>query len=264
MKSPNWLKGYVETLDISYCGKYRSDCPVCHRKNTFSVTDDGLQRLWFCFHADCNVSGKTGINLSRKHTGSPFRKHLEKLSTDKTFEVPLTFVSLSRSLDAELYVRSVGAYDSYMSGEVDIRYDFRENRVVFLVKNDSQIVDACGRSLNQRKPKWRRYGSSKYPFVAGDRSIVFVVEDCSSASSVGSLCTGLALMGTNLLDTHIDVIKKYKKVFVALDKDATDKAIKIVRKLKQYVPTKLVVLHKDIKNMERQERDEFIQYHVNR
>ena len=71
-------------------------------------------------------------------------------------------------------------------------------------------------------------------------------------------------MGTNLLDTHIDVIKKYKKVFVALDKDATDKAIKIVRKLKQYVPTKLVVLHKDIKNMERQERDEFIQYHVNR
>jgi DNA primase len=57
------------------------------------------------------------------------------------------------------------------------------------------------------------------------------VEDCSSACSVSSDITGIALMGTNLLDTHIDVIKKYKKVFVALDKDATDKAIKIVRKL---------------------------------
>ena len=37
-------------------------------------------------------------------------------------------------------------------------------------------------------------------------------------------------MGTTLLDEHIDVIKKFKKVFVALDKDATSKAYMIDEK----------------------------------
>jgi hypothetical protein len=65
-------------------------------------------------------------------------------------------------------------------------------------------------------------------------------------------------MGTTLLDDHIDVIKKHEKVFVALDKDATSKAYIMMRKLRNYVPTKLIVLNKDLKDMERGERNEFI------
>ena len=90
MKSPSWLQGYVESLDIQPLGRYRSDCPVCGKKNTFSVNDDGMQRLWFCFHADCNVSGRTGISLTRdfaklamkkSQSKQMFTRHADKLSS---------------------------------------------------------------------------------------------------------------------------------------------------------------------------------------
>ena len=59
-----------------------------------------------------------------------------------------------------------------------------------------------------------------------------------------------------------NVIKKYKKVFVALDRDATSKAYIMMRKLRNYVPTKLIVLNKDLKDMERGERNEFIRRYI--
>jgi len=71
------------------------------------------------------------------------------------------------------------------------------------------------------------------------------------------------LMGTTLLDDHIDVIKKFKKAYVALDKDATSKAYMMVRKLRNYVPTKLIVLNKDLKDMEIGERNDFIRRYIN-
>ena len=89
------------------------------------------------------------------------------------------------------------------------------------------------------------------------------MEDCPSACSVSGLTTGLALMGTSLLDEHIEIIKKFKKVYVALDKDATSKAISLIRKFRNYVPTKLIVLNKDLKDMNRGERDEFIKRYIN-
>ena len=42
-------KTYVEGLDIVPNTKYRSDCPVCAKKNTFSVVDNGLQRCGSAF-----------------------------------------------------------------------------------------------------------------------------------------------------------------------------------------------------------------------
>ena len=80
--------------------------------------------------------------------------------------------------------------------------------------------------------------------------------------AVLDVTTGVALMGTTLLDEHVDVIKKFKKVFVALDKDATSKAYIMMRKLRNYVPTKLIVLNKDLKDMERGERNEFIRRYI--
>ena len=70
-------------------------------------------------------------------------------------------------------------------------------------------------------------------------------------------------MGTTLLNEHIDVIKNYEKVFVALDKDATSKAYMMIRKLRNYVPTKLIVLNKDLKDMEKGERNDFIRRYIN-
>ena len=187
---------------------------------------------------------------------------MTKQTSDTEFVVPDTFVSLSRSKEAEAYVKRVGSYDAYLNGLADIRYDFKQERVVYLVKHNNKIVDATGRSLNERKPKWRRYGNNKYPFVCGTSHTLFIVEDCPSACCVSFSVSGLSLMGTTLLDEYIDIIKNYEKVFVALDKDATSKAYIMMRKLRNYVPTKLIVLNKDLKDMERGERNEFIRRYI--
>jgi len=263
MKSPSWLQGYVESLDIQPMGRYRSDCPVCGKKNTFSVNDDGMQRLWFCFHADCNVSGRTGIKLSRDFAKLAIKKPTQRADIPESkFVIPDTFVSLSRNLDAELYVKSVNAYDAYLSGRADIRYDFKRNRVAYLVKQGNNVVDAVGRSIDGRGAKWYRYGNSRYPFLCGAGDTCVIVEDCASACSISNISTGLALLGTNLLDEHIGVVSNYQKIFVALDKDATDKALGMVKILCRHVPTKLMVLQRDLKNLTKEERDEFLRSYI--
>ena len=257
-----WIRNYVGNLRIVSYGRYRGDCPSCARHNTFSVTDTGFERLWYCFHADCHTKGSTGVQLTKENSKVAFKERLTKQTSDTEFVVPDTFVSLSRSKEAEAYVKRVGSYDAYLNGLADIRYDFQQERVVYLVKHNNKIVDATGRSLNGRKPKWRRYGNNKHPFICGRDGSLWIVEDTASACSICGIVTSIALMGTTLLDEYIDTIKKYKKVFVALDKDATSKAYIMVRKLRNYVPTKLVVLNKDLKDMERGERNEFIRRYI--
>ena len=258
-----WIKNYVGNLHIVSYGRFRGDCPVCHRSNTFSVTDTGFERLWYCFHADCHTKGSTGVQLTKENSKVAFKERVEKKVDDTEFVIPDTFVSLSRSKEAEAYVKKVGSYDAYLNGLVDIRYDFQQDRVVYLVKKDGKVIDGTGRSLNGRKPKWRRYGNNKHPFICGRDGSLWIVEDTASACSICGIVTSIALMGTTLLDEYIDTIKKYKKVFVALDKDATSKAYIMVRKLRNYVPTKLVVLNKDLKDMEKGERNDFIRRYIN-
>jgi DNA primase len=161
-------------------------------------------------------------------------------------------------------VKRVNAYDAYLSGRADIRYDFKRNRVVFLVKDGNKVVDAAGRSIDGRTPKWYRYSSSKHPFICGSGATAILLEDCASACAVSESTVGVALMGTNLLTEHIDVLKQYDRVFIALDKDATDKAIGMVRTLHTHVPTRLMVLRTDLKNMQRDERDDFIRSYIDR
>ena len=63
------------------------------------------------------------------------------------------------------------------------------------------------------------------------------------------------MLGTNLLDSHVKVLQNYDKVFVALDKDATQKALQIVRKLQGIVPTNMMILNQDLKDMDNATRE---------
>jgi len=121
--------------------------------------------------------------------------------------------------------------------------------VVYLIKDGNRVVDAVGRSLTDEKPKWWRYGRSGFPFTCGVGHVGIVVEDCASACSVSSNYTGIALLGTSLLDSYIPILRRYKKLYVALDKDATKKALDIVIKLQDVVTTKMMILNQDLKDM---------------
>ena len=98
--------------------------------------------------------------------------------------------------------------------------------------------------------------------MCGNHDTVFVVEDCASACAVSNKVTGLALLGTNLLQEHVRVLQEYERVYIALDKDATDKALDMVRRLYFLVPTHLAVLQQDLKNMTDDERDEYLEERI--
>ena len=76
-----------------------------------------------------------------------------------------------------------------------------------------------------------------------------VVEDCISAYVVGNnIYTGVALLGTSLLDGHRDFLTNFSKVVVALDPDALPKTLQIAKELKGYVDNvKVLKLEDDIK-----------------
>ena len=89
-----WIRNYVGNLHVVSYGRYRGDCPMCHRHNTFSVTDTGFERLWYCFHADCHTKGSTGVQLTKENSKVAFKERLTKQTSDTEFVVPDTFVSL--------------------------------------------------------------------------------------------------------------------------------------------------------------------------
>lgn len=261
-----WLKDYVTDLSIAPEGRLRMDCPACGKKNTFSVSDTGGERLWFCFHADCGVRGRTGFRI---RTDTPYHPLLRKATPvreplcEPEFQLPDTVVPVSRSEEAVRYLKRVNAYDAYLSGRADIRYDFRMNRVVYLIKDGRRTVDAAGRSLVNAKPKWWRYGKSGYPFVCGSRRVGIIMEDCASACAISSSLSGIALLGTNLQDSHLPFLWRYDRLVVALDKDATKKALQLVRQLQGHRPTSLVVLNKDVKEMTDAERNATFEKYLN-
>ena len=157
--SYTWVKTFIEDLALQPNGRLRMDCPSCHKKNTLSVSDDGYQRMYNCFSANCDVKGVTGKRLTPTNSRSVFEKKSEPSVKHKIsdFQLPTTFVPLSRNQKATDYVRSVNSYQAYLDNRVDIMYDIRFDRVAFLVKDKGRVVDAVGSTLTNKKPKWYKY-----------------------------------------------------------------------------------------------------------
>jgi hypothetical protein len=122
--------------------------------------------------------------------------------------------------------------------------------VVFPVVHAGDMVDATGRSLGKRIPKWKRYGKSHLPYVSGHGKTAVVVEDCISAAVVGDrgVYVGVAVLGTSLSTGHKDYLSQFSTAIVALDPDALPKTIKFAKELRTYVPNvKVLRLTDDLK-----------------
>jgi hypothetical protein len=48
----------------------------------------------------------------------------------------------------------------------------------------------------------------------------------------------------------LTTLKNYSKIVIALDRDASKKAIELTKHIKLFVPASLTFLEKDVKNME--------------
>jgi hypothetical protein len=164
------------------------------------------------------------------------------------FDVPKHFTSALNYEPAMNYLKRNHCMDAIQKQRVSVRYDPRMDRVAFLIRNESGVViDAVGRSLANATPKWYRYGKSDYPIIIDNGPVAVLCEDAASACAVSDICSGIALMGTNLASTYIPVLKRYEKVIICLDKDASAKAVQMQAELRFFVNSEIRLLKDDLK-----------------
>lgn len=257
------LRQFVEHQALLSGQRVRMDCPKCGGNNTFSITKEIGETKYGCFRASCGAKGIINSSLTADDLSrlvSPFPEG------DKPFVLPDTLVSVDRSIKAVDYLSYTGIEKAYKKGLCDIRYDIRTDRVVFVIygKDREVPIDAAGRALQKgTKPKWLRYGDTKYPYVIGKGTVnnyAVLVEDAPSAARLaesGTLC-GIALLGTNISPETRLVASGYTRVYIGLDFDASDKGFQAVESMNWFNDVRFLKLTKDIKDLEHKEFDALI------
>lgn len=239
------IKDYVSNLDLYIGQTYRATCPVCSRKNTFTVTNDSGTLIWNCYANSCTLRGKLGVGLRVED----IRRLMDKASAPKdevSFVLPEWIVKEHEHI--QTFRRQNCIHDT-----VELRFDIRDSRIVFTIMDKGKMVDAVGRIFNpsttNRTPKWKRYGNSRRAYVCGESSTAILVEDCISATqALDFQCTGFAIMGTALLREHIEQLQGYSHVLVALDPDAMVKTVAYTRELKSHgIDAHALKLYDDLK-----------------
>lgn len=212
----------------------RINCPKCDRINSVAVYDEGSYTTSHCFGAGCNYNRAVKKDLTVSD--------LERTPYRKTFD-PNTLLLARSHPTATRYMQANHVY----SGTTQIWYNPKDRRLVFNYK-DMYV----GRSIDNQTPKWYNYTGSPHPFIVTKQKLsrtagVILVEDCISACNVSQVCDSIALLGTNIKDSYYDAILQYDKVYIALDEDATSKALKLREIIKMVKPCKVLPLKKDLK-----------------
>ena len=261
----------VASMGIPSGGNFRGDCPFCFHKNSFSVSRQDGRLMWYCFFADCSAKGNTIYEPSaqeiftqarsgyRHASGQDYRHHVSGRVSG--YKVPSSFINVRQSDKCVKYLYDNNSYEAYKLDLCDIVYDKSLDRCVFLVKNGSYIEGAVGRALGNFKPKWYMYDSSAYPFICGKGKEGILVEDCPSACVIGAAgLSGVALLGTSIKPSYMDILLGlYESLVVALDRDATNKALDMARELSYYIPTTVRILERDLKHYTVSEAKEILE-----
>ena len=241
----------------------RIDCPFCNHTNTLIIRRIDSDLFWNCFSASCSAKGKHEGEMTMQQVyETVVMKEKEKAKEkEKPFVIPKSFVSIFSTNKCTDYLKKNHCIEPYLKGKASIMYDVKQHRAVFIIKEKEKVKGAIGRGLNSEVyPKWFIYGSKTYPFICGSSDTAVLVEDCASACAVSEVYTGVALMGTSLPDSYIPVLKKkFKKVIVALDRDATTKAFDISNQLRYYMDTKVKILEVDLKYFDKPQIERLLQ-----
>ena len=231
---------------------FRTNCPMCSGRNTFTISKLQSRLLWNCYKASCKIRGTKETDRTKHDIVQKLQNYHP--SFYHTFQVPDYFTSVTNNDRALRYLKNNNCIDAYENRLANILYDPKQDRVVFMVKDGVHIVDAIGRSLNYKvKPKWYRYGKSEKLFICGDSQDAILVEDAASACAVSKIFTGVALLGTNLKHADLTFLKKFHKVHICLDPDATRKSLDIQKYLCYLVPSNVIRIKDDLKYFGSQE-----------
>lgn len=226
----NDIYNTVSELDIPNGETRRMNCPNCGGHKTFTVTNNMGSLVWNCYKASCSVKGGTRVHLSADDIRQGF-SGADEFAAQDTFVMPEYIVSRNYDM-AEIAMELYGLD----AEELGLLYDVKENRMVFPIIHEGRIVDATGRSLGKRLPKWRRYGKSGLPYSYGHGTVAVVVEDCLSAAVVGGdVFVGVAVLGTSLQESHKRYLSQFSTAVIALDPDALPKTLAAAKELRGHV-----------------------------
>ena len=226
----NNIYNIISDIDIPNGHTKRIDCPVCNGQKTFTVTNNMGSLVWNCYKASCGTKGGTRVHLSVDDIRAGFGG-AEDYAKQETFALPEYIVP--HNFDVTEWAMELYGLDATKLG---LLYDVKEHRAVFPVKHDGIIVDATGRALGKRLPKWKRYGKSGLPYAHGCGKVAVVVEDCVSAAVVGNdVWCGVAVLGTSLSESHKKYLAQFSTAIIALDPDALPKTLAMRKELRGYV-----------------------------
>ena len=230
-------------MDIPNGTTKRMNCPECGGYKTFTVTNNMGSLVWNCYKASCGTKGGTRVHLSVDDIRDNMRD-VQRFA-DEVFELPPYVVRNHTNYYTDKFCAMWDLdYDKH-----NLMYDVKEDRVVFPVVHDGKIVDAAGRAVMKRLPKWKRYGKSSLPYSSGCGRVAVVVEDCVSAAVVGDdVFVGVAVLGTSLSEGHKRYLAQFSTAIIALDPDALPKTLAFAKELRGHVDNvKVLRLTDDLK-----------------
>jgi hypothetical protein len=247
----NKALAHVTTIHIEEGQSKRINCPICSGSKTFTLSKINGVVIYNCYKLGCTASGAWSEGI----TSSDIKKLLLEYRsvptmTTVTPEALILPITLIYDISDPAMQRFINRWKLY---EVPMMYDIVDERAVFLIYDSiGRLIDAVGRSLNGSIPKWRRYSNASSYYYYGRSNVAIVVEDAISACvanrATSYAATGVAILGTTLSAEHIEYLKQFSRVIVALDPDASMKTLQYTRVLANYVDSvKAIMLHDDIK-----------------
>ena len=231
------INNIIEDIQLSVGETKRMNCPNCNGYKTFTVTNNAGAILWNCYKVTCNIKGKSRVRLTVDDI-----RNTNKVVQERKFVLPEYIIPMEKKHLPKYF------YDIDTS---NILHDVKENRVVFPIRHDGELVDAIGKA-EKRLPKWKRYGKSNMPYVSWSSLTqpCVLVEDCFSACVAQQYgVTGVAILGTSLTETHKQFLSnRMSRVIVALDPDALQRNLQIAKELRSYIiEVKVLRLTDDLK-----------------
>jgi len=255
---------YKEQLEVAQSyrlkdgDRYRGNCPHCGGRNTYEVKLLAGELRWGCFKASCPVGGINSGDMSIK--GILARVKEEQPSTRPLAPIPTPLVAASNHPAAMKFLATYNSLEAYQSGLIDVRYAPTEDRVLFPVGSLGWI----GRGRKDTLPKWKKYGDCSSLCTCGSGTTAVVVEDSLSACAVGVIpeYTGCSLSGTILTQTHIQQLRAFDRIIIALDPDANQKALGMVARLSGTSSVTMRMLDNDLKYFSGDKIRRMLEYQV--
>ena len=229
-------------------------CPACRggstEECTLSVTKEDGKLKWYCHRASCEFAGAeySGSNYSRPSTTKQVscRGVVGRILAKRSEAIP-------DSIKEELF-QKYSITDTH-TARWGIGWDEQSRRIVLPVLGTNQEqLGAALRTLDKTvKPKTLSHteqGAMAW-YTNHTTKALIIVEDQLSAIRSADYMNSCALLGTNLSDERMEVIReaKFSPIYLALDKDAWSVAVKYAIKYR----LQLLRLNKDIKNMTNEE-----------